>query len=135
MNTIKGPKSLPVIFTMVALALLSVALYSFKGKAVVEDYYYFQFTPQPTTMPINSDYLNASNWNQLPAYDPEESESPCPDGSEFVCVLQVLQEDVDNASGTTIEDRLADHIADQPSAATYVNDPANSLTQKDRAEP
>lgn len=115
------------------LAGLPMLLYSFKSKKVLEDYYYFQFTPQPASIPGDGDYTNASNWTQLPSYNPEESESPCPTGSEFVCVLQVLQDDVDNADGMGITDRLTDYIDDQPSPATYVNASGNALTKKNRA--
>ena len=129
----KSLRTIKVVLPVVAL-VATVLFFSFRTPNIIEEEnYYFEFIPQPTSLPGDADYENATNWINLPTFNPEESESPCNEGLEFVCVLAVPKEDVDNSTGGTLEAQLADLISNQPSPTMYVNGAENAITKKNRA--
>lgn len=79
------------------------------------DVAYFQYTGS-----IYSDagYTNAANWNYMGTTAP--SSNPCTNGSNHVCVLEIDQDDLDGASGSSETDRLANYLS-SVGASSFVN--------------
>jgi len=127
-------RTLKFVLPVLVLAV-AVLFFSFKSQSTVdENNYYFEYSPQPPTMPSEADYETESNWNNLPSFDPQTSESPCPEGEAFVCVLKVSKDSIDIRSGSSLEEKLDEYLESKPSASTFVNNSQNYITRKPLAE-
>ncbi|MBO9595539.1 MAG: hypothetical protein J7599_21740 [Niabella sp.] len=136
MSTLKSPRTIKFVLPLLALAMLTIALFSFTNSKPIDDNnYYFEYIPQSSTMPAESDYENDANWSRLAGFDVDNPEIPCPEGSDFVCVLRVPKTSIDTRAGSTLEEKLENHLIAQTSAATYVNASGNDISKKPLSNP